>query len=137
MESNRTVKGPPKKSPPDASFGSTLWELRWTLRLTQTAMAENIGVCNSAISQYENDKRVPLEATFVKLTAYAEGVSTAKPASLQKRATEKLTLLRLLYRPRQPGARPRASGTRETRAPRVRYPPGTARPIAPEVDEIA
>jgi transcriptional regulator with XRE-family HTH domain len=134
MESSQTLKGRSEKGPPDTSFGGTLSELRWILRLTQVVMAENIGVCGSALSQYEKNKRVPLEPTFVKLTAYAESVSAVKPLSLQKRAMEKLTLLRRLYRPRRAGPRQRASGTGGKLGPQVRYPLGT---LAPDVDEMA
>lgn len=52
------------------SFGSRLKELRIEHNYSQKEVANNIGISNTAISQYESDSRFPNEETLKRLCMY-------------------------------------------------------------------
>jgi transcriptional regulator with XRE-family HTH domain len=104
------------------SFGSVLWEIRWLLKKTQRELATSASISVSAISQYESGKRVPRAPIFRELETFIESELARKPLAVQKRARDKLALLRDFHRARPPGRPP---GTSSGHAQCVRNLTGT------------
>lgn len=73
------------------SFGSRLKELRIERNSSQKEVADDIGISNTAISQYESDSRFPNEETLRRLCIYYKissdyllGLTDTKHAPLSK-----------------------------------------------------
>ena len=49
------------------SFGETIKQLRIKKKLSQKDLADQLGICNTTLSQYEKNKRAPKFETLLKL----------------------------------------------------------------------
>jgi transcriptional regulator with XRE-family HTH domain len=88
------------------SFGQVLGDTRLILKLRQADLASRIGVREATVSQYENNKRVPKTQTLeLVLIVHIENLAGQKSPVVQRRVTERLMLLKGLYRPRRLGLR--------------------------------
>ena len=99
--------------PPLPTFNEALKATRLALKLRQSDVADAIGLSKSAISQYENGKRVPADAVFKILTGYYEAVIDKKTAPIRQRVAPKLSSVKFGYQPRRPGPKPRLSAMRK------------------------